>query len=81
MAYKIDACLVENNITVIKLRAARTLPSGDIAIQTTNKREAKKLKGENGWVRVLENKAKLARKRYSIFAFGIPIEKIDMEKP
>ena len=36
VAHRIDAYLVENNITTTKLRAARTLPSGDIAIQTTN---------------------------------------------
>ena len=45
---RINAYLVENNITTTKLRAAQTLPSGDIAIQTTNKKEAEKLRGENG---------------------------------
>ncbi len=36
VAYRIDAYLVENNITATKLRAAQTLLGGDIAIQTTN---------------------------------------------
>ena len=81
LTYKIDAYLVENNITTTKLRAERTLLSGDIAIQTTNEEEAEKLREENGWARVLEIKAKLARKQYGIAALGIPIAKIDMEKP
>ncbi len=81
VAHRIDTYLVENNITVTKLRAARTLPSEDIAIQTTNEEEAKKLRGKNGWTKVLESKAKLAQKRYGIVALGIPIAKIDIEKP
>ena len=32
VAYRIDAYLIENNITTTKLCATRTLPSGDIAI-------------------------------------------------
>ena len=80
VAHRIDAYLMENNITTTKLHAARTLPSGDIAIQTTNKEEAEKLRGEDGWTKVLGSKAKLARKRYRIVAMGIPIAKIDLEK-
>ena len=80
VAHRIDAYLIENNITTVKLRAARTLPSGDIAIQTTNEEEAEKLRGEDGWTKVLGSKAKLARKRYGIVALGIPIAKIDLEK-
>ncbi len=34
VAHRTDAYLVENNITATKLRKARTLPSGDIVIQT-----------------------------------------------
>ncbi len=48
LANRIDAYLMENNITPTKLRAARTLPSGDIAIQTTNIEEVKKLRERNG---------------------------------
>ncbi len=48
VVHRIDAYLVENNITATKLRTARTLPSGDIAIQTTNEEEAEKLIGEDG---------------------------------
>ncbi len=80
VARRIDAYLIENNITTTKLRAAQTLPSGDIAIQTTNEEEAEKLRGEDGWTSVLGSKAKLARKRYAIVALGIPIAKIDLEK-
>ncbi len=80
VAHRIDAYLIENNITTTKLRAARTLPSGDIAIQTTNEEEAEKLRGEDGWTKVLGSKAKLARKRYGIVALGIPIAKIGLEK-
>ena len=80
VAHRIDAYLIENNITTTNLRAARTLPSGDIAIQTTNEEEAEKLRGEDGWTKVLGSKAKLARKWYGIVALGIPIAKIDLEK-
>ncbi len=48
VAHRIDTYLAENNITATKLRAARTLPSGDIDIQTTNEEEAEKLRGEDG---------------------------------
>ena len=48
VAHRIDAYLIENNIITTKLHAARTLPSGDIAIQTTNKKEAEKLREEDG---------------------------------
>ena len=44
VANRIDAYLMENNITTTKLRAARTLPSGDVAVQTTMAEEAKKLR-------------------------------------
>ncbi len=80
VVHRIDAYLIENNVTIIKLRTARTLPSRDIAIQTTNEKEAEKLRGEDGWTKVLGSKAKLARKRYGIVALGIPIAKIDLEK-
>ncbi len=46
--HRIDAYLIENNITTIKLRAARTLSSGDITIQATNEKEAEKLRGRDG---------------------------------
>ncbi len=81
VAHRIDAYLVQNNITVTKLRAEQTLPYGDIAIQTTNEEVAKKLRGEEGWTKMLGSKAKLARKQYGIVALGIPIEKIEIEKP
>lgn len=58
VAHRIDAYLAENNITATKFRAARTLPSADIAIQTTNQEEAEKLRGEDSWIRVLESKAR-----------------------
>ncbi len=80
VAHRIDAYLIENNITTTKLCVAQTLPSRDIAIQTTNKEEAEKLGEEDGWPRMLGSKAELARKRYGIVALGIPIAKIDLEK-
>ena len=97
LAPRIDVYLAENDITATKRRAAQTIPSGDIVIQRTNEEEAKKLreeeaeklkeeeaeklKEEDGWTKVLGSKAKLARKRYGIVALGIPIVKIDIEKP
>ncbi len=81
VANRIDAHLVENDITAIKLYAAQSLPNRDIEIQTTNEKEAKKLKREDGCTRVLGSKAKGARKRYGIVVLGIPIAKIDIEKP
>ncbi len=78
---RIDVYLVENNITAIKLRTARTLPSGDINIQTTNEEETEKLRRENSRTKVLGSKAKLARKRYGIVALRILIAKIEIEKP
>ena len=80
VADKIDAYLIENNITITKLRAARTLLSGDIAIQTTNEEESERLKGKHGWTKVLGSKVKLARKPYRIVVLGIFIAKIDLEK-
>ena len=43
VAHKIDAYLIENNITTTKLLAAQTLSSRDIAIQIIIKEEAEKL--------------------------------------
>ena len=80
VVHMIDAYLIENNISTIKLRTARTLLSGDIAIQTTNEEGAEKLRREDGETRVLRSKAKLALKRYGIVALRIPIAKIDLEK-
>ena len=47
VAHRIDAYLAENNIMATKLHAAQTLPSGDIAIQTTNEEEAENLGDED----------------------------------
>lgn len=47
VAHRIDAYLIENNIITIKLCAAQTLPSRKIVIQTTNQKEAEKLKRED----------------------------------
>lgn len=80
VAHRIDAYLMENNITTTKFRVARTLPSGDVAIQTTNAEEAEKLRGEDAWTKVLGSKAKLTWKRYGIVALGVPIAKTDLEK-
>ncbi len=71
---------MENNITTTKLRTARTLSSGDVAIQTTNIEEVKKLRKRDGWTKVLGSKARLIRKRYGIVALGIPTTKIDFKK-
>ena len=46
-----------------------------------NEEETEKLRGKNGWTRMLGSKAKLAWKKYAIVALGIPIAKINMEKP
>ena len=51
-----------------------------ITIQITNDEEAERLRGKDSWTRVLESKAKLARKRYGIVSLGILITKIDLEK-
>ncbi len=80
VANRIDVYLIENKITTTKLCSAQTLPNGDIAIQTANKEEAKKLRGEDSWTKVLRSKAKLTRKRYGSVALGILIAKIDLEK-
>lgn len=61
VAYRIEAYLIENNIITAKLCMAQTLLSGDIAIQTTTKEEAKKLRGKDSWTKVLRSKVKLAR--------------------
>ena len=80
VAQKIDVYFIEKNITITKFRTARTLPSGDIAIQTTKKEETETLRGKDSWTRILESKAKLARKRYRIVSLEILISKIDLEK-
>ncbi len=80
VGYRIDAYVMENNVTITKLCTAWTLPSGDIAIQTTNEKEVEKLRKEDGWTRILRSNAKLARKRYGIVVLGILISKIDLEK-
>ncbi len=48
VAHRINAYFTENNITTTKFRVAQTLPSRDIVIQTINKEEAEKLRGEDG---------------------------------
>ncbi len=80
VAHRIDAYLMENNITTTKLRAARTLLSGDVAIQTTSIEEVGKLRERDGWTKVLGSKGKLIRKRYGVVALGILTAKIDLEK-
>lgn len=64
VVYRINAYLIENNITIIKLYIARTLPSRDVVIQTTSIKKAKKLKEEDGWTKVQKSKAKLTQKQY-----------------
>lgn len=59
IVYRINAYLIRNNITTTKLCAVLILPSKDVAIQTTSIDEAKKLREENNWTKVLESKAKL----------------------
>lgn len=38
------------------------------------------MRGDNGWTKVLGNKAKLARRRYSIVTIRILIAKINLKK-
>lgn len=59
VAYMIDAYLIKNNITTTKFCTAQILPSRDITIQTTSIKKAKKLRKEDGQIKVLGNKAKL----------------------
>ena len=59
---------------------AQTLPSRDIAKQAANEEEAEKLRGEDGWTKMVGSNAKLARKQYDIVALGILVAKIGMEK-
>lgn len=80
VAKRIDAYLMENNITTTKLRAARTLPSGDVALQTTNAEEAEKLRGRDGWIKVLGSKVKLPWERYGVVALGVSTVKMNLEK-
>lgn len=40
VAHRIDTYLMVNNVTTMKLRAARTLPSRDVAINIDTLREA-----------------------------------------
>ena len=80
VAHRINSYIVENNITAIKLRVAQTLLNREIAMETTDEKEAKKLKKEDGWTKRLGSKAKLVRKRYGIVALGILIAKIETEK-
>lgn len=42
------------------------LSNKDVAIQTANKKEVKKLRRKDGWTKVVESKAKIAWKRYGI---------------
>lgn len=79
VAHKINAYLIKN-ITGIKFCIAQTLISEDILIQTTNKKKAEKLRKKDSWIRMLENKAKLAWKQYVIVILGVFIAKINLEK-
>lgn len=80
VAHRIDAYLMENNITTTKVRAARTLPSGDVAIKTTSEEEAEKLRGEDFWRKILGSKAKSTGKRFGVEALGVPTSKMDLGK-
>lgn len=69
--YKINADFIKNNITTTKLYATQTLSSRDIAIQITNKKEAKKLREEDGQTKILKSKTKLIQKWYKIVVLEI----------
>lgn len=62
MISKINAYLIENNITTIKLYRTQTLSNSDIKIQTTNKEEPTRLKRENSLIKMLKNKVKIVQK-------------------
>ena len=62
VTYMINVYLMENGITTTKFYIMWTLLSRNIAIQTTSIKKAKKLKEEDGSIKVLESKAKLMQK-------------------
>lgn len=80
VVHRIDVYLIKNNITTIKLRAVRTLPSGNIVIQTSSIEKAKKLREKDGWTKFQRSKAKLTQKQYRVVAFGISVAKMNFEK-
>lgn len=52
----------------------------DVAIQTSYEKKAEKLRGEDGWTKILRGKAKLTQKRYGVIALGFSTAKIDFKK-
>lgn len=79
-AYRIDIYFIENYINIIKLCIILTLLCGDIAIQSINKKETEKLRGDNGWIKIFKNQVKLTQKQYGIIILRISISKIDLKK-
>ena len=80
VAQRIDAYLIENNITTTRLHATLTLPSRDVAIQTRTKKEAEKLRREDGWTKVLGSKAKLVRKNMRLLQWEFLLQKLTWKK-
>lgn len=80
VVHRIDIYLIKNNITTIKFCAAWTLPSRNIAIQTSSIEKAEMLREKDGWTKFQRSKAKLKRKQYKVVAFGIPVAKMNFEK-
>ncbi|KAL2045592.1 hypothetical protein N7G274_002020 [Stereocaulon virgatum] len=64
LAEKVNQYIRNNEISTKDIRAARTLPSGDIAITTATEEEATKLREQDGWMSILSEKAKAVAQMY-----------------
>ncbi|KAL2047272.1 hypothetical protein N7G274_001291 [Stereocaulon virgatum] len=73
LAEKVNQYTRNNEISTKDIRAARTLPSGDIAITTATEEEATKLREQDGWMSVLSEKAKAVAQMYGVLVHGVRI--------
>ncbi|KAI4120970.1 MAG: hypothetical protein LQ347_006992 [Umbilicaria vellea] len=83
LAEKVNQYIRNNKISTKDIRAARTLPSGDIAITTATEEEATKLREQEGWMSVFSEKAKAVAQMYGVLVHGVRIKDLnttDMEK-
>ena len=60
------------------IRAVKRLPSGDIAVLTTNNDETKKLRNDDRWTSVLGSDARMVTRTYGIMINEVRVSEFDM---
>lgn len=76
IAKKVTTYISENKISDIPIRAAKCLPSGDIAIIAANQEEVEKLRGCETWTKAFSDEARQVAQTYGVLVHGVKLNEL-----